>query len=869
MQERELKKNRGHLRRLLTGYLLSLLVFCGLFMYVNRTKKIKVEFEINTSAPCRPQLFYLGSNGRFSPNRVIDFPVIPANQWYRATAFLKTPYSLQKLRLSPVDGYGLVTIRYFRVTGVGDSQTWNGFDVLKCGFDNIQSINNSAESIAVFHSTGKNPSIIFDISPRVFRRPFVLLLKDFAMANLYSILLFGFIQGILSLSRIPVLRNSVHKSLNKLAEFLSDKRTIVFNARSVSVLAIAGIMVMLFVTFKLNQSSIGLWDKIYGEPSSELFSRIGSPKNIRSDEWITQTPWLLNQVQRGMMVENKNIGGAQSAFMAATPVRHQLMLFQPKFWGFLFLDLERGFSWIWAYKAFGLFISFYLLFLLLTGGDGLISASGALWVYGSSFVQWWYSSHLPEQLIGFALAVLGAIYLLQAEKVRSKLFGGVLVAFSIVNLLLHVYPPFLVPLGYLGVFTVVAFNLQNSRLRNIAADWKPVLLISTLVVAVSASFIYSWAITGRETIELMMNTSYPGKRIELGGNMPLPRICYGIFECLRDSQYIYPIEPSNSCEASSFVLLFPLLLFMIRPSDRYAVEAPLLSGLFLYCLFVLAWMIFPMPLWLREGFAAIGWLFSPAYRSQVGIGIGSIMLVTVFASMRARHKVNYSKISTIILMASIAVVILLTGFWLKGIDPKYFDNIRIFVGLLLAEGIVLSIVIANRRYFHLAITLLVLPSLTVNPIQYGLASVLNKPVLNMAVLHGGQVGDRWAVIGDYGFAQGLKARGLDVINGSNYAPNLLRLRALDPDGRFKNIWNRYAHISIASSPGIKHPEFSLLGPDHYLLTVDICSDQFRSLGVTHLAYTKKPTEKELRCLLPLKTDFQSKVYLYKYTMEAR
>lgn len=870
MNDRVMKSERGHFRLWLIRYLLCLLVVGGLFFYNNRTKSIKVEFELNTTVPSRVQLFYALGDGRFSADRVVDIPVSAENQWQKATAEIKTRKNVQQLRLDPIDGYGAIKLRYFRVIGVGGQKTWSRPDLLNCGLQNFRPVVGSTDAFMELSSTGVDPQIHFDLPSDVTHRSAIGWLQLVAVVNLYSLVLFGFIQvTLLLVSQRVLIVHTVHDFLTKSAELLSDQRVIVFNAGSISVIFIIGILAALFVTFRLNQSSVGVWDNMFGAKGGGDSFRIGSPKDIRSDEWNTQTPWVLNQVQHGMNVDNENIGGAESAFVAATPTRHPVMIAQPKFWGFLFLDLERGFSWVWAYKAFGLFTGFYLLFLLLTKGDGIISVSGSLWVYGSSFVQWWYSSHLPEILIGFAFALVGAIYLLQAGRVWGKLFGGMLIIYAVSNLLLHVYPPFLVPLAYLGGFTVIAFNMQKGRLQNILADWKPLALISLIAFSMIGLLVYSWAVTGHETIELMLNTVYPGKRNELGGDMPLTRLCYGVFEGMRTSQNIFPIAPSNACEASGFALLFPFTLFLVNPNDRKTEEFPLLSGLLLYCLLLLAWMIVPLPIWIRHGFAAMGWSLSPSARSQVGLGIGSIMLVTVLASLRARENAAWGSGRTIGLMVFTALIMLLVGYWLKGIDPEYFDNVKIYAGLLIVEGILLSILLAKRWGFLLSIMVLVLPSLTVNPVQAGLGSLLDKPILNMAVRQGSHVGDRWAVIGSFVFAQGLKARGLDVVNGSNYAPNMSKLRVFDPESSSRRIWNRYAHITIASVPGIAKPEFVLLGPDHYLIKIDICSDQLRRLGVTHLAYTENPPKRDLNCLVPLESDPASGVYLYEYRRDKR
>lgn len=850
-------------------YLLCLLLVCGLFLHADRTKKIRLELEYQTSTPATLQLFYAYADGPFLTDRVFDIRKGGSGNWNKAILTLKTKKRVQQLGLGLPDYNGEVRIRNLRVTGKFAAHAWNGTELIESEVRHLQPSGRPVDDIVTWASTGNDPRLMLKLPPEISERPMAGWLMRFLSAIFYSLLLFGVIQGSFWLARNEVFVDTLDEFLTKWAGRLSDQRTIVFSAHSFSVMVAVGIFAVLFVSFNLHQSSAGVWDRIYGGKAVRHTFRTGVPKDIRSDEWNTQTPWVLNQVQRGMKIENSNIGGAQSAFVAATPTLHPVMLVQPKFWGFLFLDLEHGYSWIWAFKAFGLFSAFYLLFLLLTQGDGVVSVAGSLWVFGSSFVQWWYSSHLPEILIGFALAVLGALYLLRAGKFFGKLFGAVLVVFSVVNLLLHVYPPFLVPLAYLGVFLVVAFSLQRGRMQPPISDYRSTIWLSVLSMLLIGLFVFSWVQTGRETIDLMLHTSYPGKRVEMGGNMDITRLVYGPFECLRNSQEHFPIPPSNACEASSFVLLFPLLPLMIRRNDLRADEFPLLAGLFLYCLFVLAWMAFPLPEWLRHGFSAMGWSMSPAHRSQVGLGIASITLVTVFAAYRARQVSSCDHRYASLFVAVVMAGLVAAGFWLQRIDGVYFNNLRVFSGALMVSGVLLSIYYRQRIFFLLMIAGMVLPSLTVNPIVSGLDCLLRKPVLIKAVEQGGGPGDKWAVIGSFVFAQGLKAKGLDVVNGSSYAPDFNKILLLDARRDRMQIWNRYAHISLASSPGIGSPDFVLLGPDHFLVKVDVGSDQLRRLGVTHLAYTGLPPAADLQSLIPLESDPESGVYLYKYKQGSR
>lgn len=104
----------------------------------------------------------------------------------------------------------------------------------------------------------------------------------------------------------------------------------------------------------------------------------------------------------------------------------------------------------------------------------------------------------------------------------------------------------------------------------------------------------------------------------------------------------------------------------------------------------------------------------------------------------------------------------------------------------------------------------------------------------------GKSGDLWAVYGDTDLAQGLKSQGLRVLNGTHYAPRLQWLSILDPEYRYKGILNRYAHIGLVRGESDSPPVFKIEVADSYLIEVDVCGPELKTLGVTRIAFTYLP-----------------------------
>lgn len=195
---------------------------------------------------------------------------------------------------------------------------------------------------------------------------------------------------------------NMNMTIERLANRLSEERVLTISPRSLIFIASLFGMAILYVCLCLNQSSIGIWKTLYGQSMYRPTISLGSPKGVRSDEWNTLTPWILNQYSNGFQPHNNNVGGENSAVLTGTPVAGVLSLAQPKFLGFYILPEEYGFSWSWAWKTFATLGALFMLLLALTEGSGRWALLGTLWIYGSSFTQWWLSNGLPEMKIGRA-----------------------------------------------------------------------------------------------------------------------------------------------------------------------------------------------------------------------------------------------------------------------------------------------------------------------------------------------------------------------------------------------------------------------------------------------------------------------------------
>ena len=507
--------------------------------------------------------------------------------------------------------------------------------------------------------------------------------------------------------------------------------------------------------------------------------------------------------------------------------------------------------------------AFFTLLLLLTKGDVAISLAGAVGIYGSSYVQWWLSSVPAEVISGFSAAVVGSVYLLQARKSGGMVFGAVLVSLAVPNLLLHLYPPYLQPLAYLSLFVLIGLLANGPSVVLIKQRWMLRVSLMGMVLVVLTVLIGLWYLETAEAIRLVLNTDYPGHRISTGGDYPLTRLFYGFFESWKIVDQTIPFPPVNPSEASSFWILFPLAPLLV-PVHQWArpVMRPA-AWMFGFCLLMLAWTSLPIPLVLRTLLGNLGWYLTPATRGDFALSVASAMLMATLTASIARGDVAVTRLPAPLMAVGVFVGAMAFGLLLQSKDPEFFVLPRLLLGSTVLAAIVWSILAANRTAYLWLAVFVALPAMHVNPVQSGLAPYLNKSILRKAHDLSGHSGDLWAVYGDTELAQGFKAVGLHVLNGTHYAPRMQWLNILDPSQQYKQVWNRYAHVGLVSGASDQPPVFKIEVADSYHIVVDVCGPAFKTIGVTHVAFTYPPKSEEIRCLTPLLTSDPSGVQLYK------
>lgn len=595
------------------------------------------------------------------------------------------------------------------------------------------------------------------------------------------------------------------------------------------------------LVFKINFSSLASFPLFLGSGSSIETTPgllLGTPRQIRSDEWLVTVPWQLSQLRSGhqLRADNPSVGASTAAMIVGMPTRHWIAAFRPSNWGFLLFGEERGFSWFWLCHTVVLFGALTLLFFELTQGSVIWALSGAIWIFFSSFTQWWLSS-VSEMLLAFTFSCLTLRGLFLGSNPFALVVCALLLLIFAVNFAVTLYPPFQIPLAYLGL-ALLPLLLEGALQVRRPIALKRLLLLS-LVFAVAGAVLGIFIQMNGDAIRLMESTVYPGHRVSLGGGMSVERYFGGFFDQLYDDTR-FPITAGNICELSSSILLWPLsvLLLIATRSVSLCIKAlPLACFLFLSTL----WAFTGVPEWLAK---ITLWSYVPTTRAFMGYMVGGAMFPIVVAA-RGQQKNQLPLI----------VLSMLSGLLIFTFAQSYQSSFKTFVSLrevYYASTVVWFIAIAliwrARLMLLLALGVAcVYPHGAVNPVMRGMRAVLDLKFVRSLEKFDSVGRGLWVVFGSSVYSQLAKAAGHEVINGVQFIPDIEMLSKLDPEKKFEAVYNRYAHQTyLVGEPG-EQPGFTLLAPDHWQLIVDPCSDVFKERGVTYMVWAGYDSSKRFPC----------------------
>ncbi len=574
------------------------------------------------------------------------------------------------------------------------------------------------------------------------------------------------------------------------------------------------------VALKLNGSSIGLWQHVLREPEPVRGLLLSTPKKIRSDEWVVWTPSILSQARQTppFPIENSNLGYGRAPLLMSIPVAYYTTFFRPQLWGFFLFDFERGFSFYWCAKVFGLLLaSAWLLRQIGIRNRGII-LFGVVWIFFSSFVQWWFSSPamLPEMVASWSVCLGCVIVFWEETKPWRLALAAVGFVFFGINFVLCLYLPFQIPLLFLGCALLGGLWLERRKSDAPFRTWRGWVLCALSIAALLLVLMPFW-IEIWPTLRVVAQTEYPGRRHNTGGGYALWQLFSGPIGFFESEDKVPPDFP-NICEASNFYPFWLLALIGIAAGKvKGQVSIPpvtvtltaVIVGLSVYCVVRLPEWVLQVTLLAQVHEA----------RALLTIGLAGILLVCVFLD-RYRQPV-FGKYWA--WGGGFAAALALTALF-HAIDARnsaFFSDRSHFAVLVLVNVVLVTMFFWERVRPWLPpafAVLLVCSNALINPVMRGLGPLTESAAfMEVQKIHAADPEAKWITFGDYVTAQLVKATGAPVLNGTKIVPDLPLLRQLDPSRRYESVYNRYAWIICGIKVFPEEVSFDLLQAEFYTM----------------------------------------------------
>lgn len=567
---------------------------------------------------------------------------------------------------------------------------------------------------------------------------------------------------------------------------------------------------------------------------------------IRSDEHLVTTPLAVAQANHSppFPIVNANVGFGQNMFAVALmnmPVLHPAAVARPSTWGHLLFGPVVGVAWNWWFPIAACFTALTLLLEIILRGRWKLAAFGAAWFTASGYVVGW--SFWPAYPTFFtALALVAGYHMLRPAGLARTLTLGAVLGWSVAGLVMVLYPPWLVTLGYwaLAVFAGLAVRdrLHAGLLHTPdPAQRKRVLLGAAAALAVAGCVLASFAAAGWTGLHALANTDYPGQRVSAGGGYPLARLFRGAFDALTLYNEALPPILGNQSTAASFYLLFPAVALALGSRRFRAMLDAVDAALVAYLVGALLFVFVGVP----EFVARASLLsFVTPQRVDLGIGLASVTLcVSILAKTSAAHGSGSwlpSAAGAAAASLGAAALVGASGLLLHTSADDAIPLAAVLAATALTAGLSALLLTGRARAFGLLLGAMVaLTTAFFHPLYRGLGPLANSELADRirAVARASPVAP---VFASYGIGGDILAYALGyrAASGVHTYPQAELWQALDPDRARASVYNRYAFVLLDYAPRGVPAAFDAPRGDAIQLAISPADLALTPLGITHV-----------------------------------
>lgn len=601
---------------------------------------------------------------------------------------------------------------------------------------------------------------------------------------------------------------------------------------------LASIIFILLVLGKFHCTSIGIWND-YIQPNYNYSDKviISNPKNIRSDEWLVNSPLMFSQKYVGYNINNNLVRADKTNIylLSTAPVSDLLEIARPLSLGIMIFGNDYGISIWWFGRVFALFFTTFELLMIFTKKNKKISLFGSILVLGSSVIQWFFASYITEILIGGQLALISFYYLIKSKSKLKKILWSFVFIIGMLDYCLILYPAHQIPFGYIFVIIALWMIFENKENNVIKKNIKYMIFPILIILIVLIRFL----LLSNEGISAISNSVYPGHRFTNGGNW---------YEWQRLFQYPYtlllPFKSSgDACTISSFLSLFPLPLiiaiyYLIKNKKKIKQEGIfsknfLIIGLVFLAVLYLAFCIFKLP-----NFIVKITLLSKTTVNAICAPIGFICILLMCILM---NNIKFCEKKEKIICLFISLLLSLFCVYISYSFMSDYANKYICIVLFLIFSILDYLYLTNDKKIKQNILIACMSGICfiniiyVNPFTIGTDMIYKKPLVNeINKIVNKDKNSRWIALDSFITPNYLMMNGAKTINSTNLYPNLKLWSKIDKKGKYENIYNRYAHIIIELTN--EETSFELIQPD--LIKINLNYADINILDINYI-YSNK------------------------------
>jgi hypothetical protein len=603
----------------------------------------------------------------------------------------------------------------------------------------------------------------------------------------------------------------------------------------VKIFLVALVLLGGLVGLRLHGFSLPVWHQVIdGSPASEIL--VGEARTIRGDEWFVRLPLAFAQAVHDPPFprRNANIGLGQDLILPLrVPIWHPIALVRPTLWGF-FVGNDLGMAWMWWSRLVGLFVVWLCVFFIAGRRRLGLAALGASALVMAPLFHFWSLQAAPIVLFA-GLSFLGSVGLLEAKSRAGILGSGLLLAWSGCGMLLEFYPPYQLVLGYLVVALLIGYLSSRRGELSLHPHARVRVGAAVLTAAVVLGACLAFYLEAEDAIARALQTAYPGHRESAGGD-------YAIWRLLSNNLWVtgrVELDGGRDVGAAgdlaAFWLLSPVLAFgaAYRRATGSRQSDPLSVALLVYLVLLSAFAAVGVP-----EFAARTTLLSwvPGPRSALGLGLADLVLVIRHFSLGEKHVGIRPRPAAAISLAWISAL----GACAWALHQKRPElGLPASASLLLLNGLLAYSILRCRRPKVVLATVvggLAWCSLWFNPVvkggsEYLVENPLSERILAIDREAGGET--LWVSYGSHQIANLFRVLGIPALNGVHPLPQLELWERFDRRGRYRRVYNRYAHVAFQPSRSAQI-SFRLDGLDGFTVLASPTAASLRALGVTHL-----------------------------------